>query len=121
MMKVLVVFGTQTEAIRMCPLVQEFRALKDVEVAVCVAGQRREMLDQTLERFEVAPDFDLQIMQEEPDLHDDAASEVLCSMRKVLKEYAPNVVFVLGDTAAASVTAAACCCQHIPVACVEFE
>ena len=120
MMKVLVVFGTRPEAVEMCPLVREFRALGEMEVGVCVTGQNREMLGQVFEQFQVAPDFDLQIAQEEQDRHDFTQS-VQRGMKKVLEEYAPNLVLVHDDTATAFAAAQACHERRTSIAYVKFE
>ncbi len=116
--KVLVVFGTRPEAIKMCPLVKEFRQRGTMEVGVCVTGQHREMLDQVLELFDVTPDFDLHIMQEGQTLYD-ITSRVLKGMKEVLENYRPRLVFVHGDTTTAFATALASLYQQIPVAHVE--
>ena len=116
--KVLVVFGTRPEAIKMCPLVKEFRQRGTMEVGVCVTGQHREMLDQVLGLFDVTPDFDLHIMQEGQTLYD-ITSRVLKGMKEVLESYRPRLVFVHGDTTTAFATALASLYQQIPVAHVE--
>lgn len=116
--KVLVVFGTRPEAIKMCPLVETFRQRNTMEVGVCVTGQHRQMLDQVLELFQVTPEFDLQIMQDRQTLYD-ITSKVLYGMRDVLEHYRPDLVFVHGDTTTAFATALASFYQQIPVAHVE--
>lgn len=118
MERVLVVFGTRPEAIKMCPLVLELRRREGLETAVCVTAQHREMLDQALERFGVRPDFDLGIMQEGQSLHA-VTAKVLCGMRDVLERYRPRLVFVHGDTTTAFAAALTCYYQRIPVAHVE--
>ena len=98
MKKVMLVFGTRPEAIKMCPLVKEFQ--KDAEnfkTIVCVTGQHREMLDQVLTIFDVKPDYDLNIMKQGQDLYD-VTARVILGMRDVLKEAQPDVVLVHGDT-----------------------
>ena len=98
MKKILLVFGTRPEAIKMCPLVKAFQ--KDTEffdAKVCVTGQHREMLDQVLDIFDVKPDFDLNIMRKGQDLYDITA-RVLTGMREVLNECKPDLVLVHGDT-----------------------
>ena len=98
MKKVMLVFGTRPEAIKMCPLVKEFQKHpQDFETIVCVTGQHREMLDQVLKIFEVTPDFDLNIMKQGQDLTD-VTCRVLTGLRDVLKEAKPDVVLVHGDT-----------------------
>ena len=118
MVKVLVVFGTRPEAIKMCPLVQEFRRRGKLQVGVCVTGQHWEMLDQVLERFGVRPDYDLRLMQEGQSLHQ-LTARVLCGVRDVLKAYEPSLVFVHGDTTTAFAAALASYYEQIPVAHVE--
>ena len=117
--KVMLVFGTRPEAIKMCPLVKEFQKhLEEFETIVCVTGQHREMLDQVLKIFEVVPDYDLNIMKQGQDLYD-ITSRVLTGMRDVLKEVQPNVVLVHGDTTTSTAAALAAFYQQIPVGHVE--
>lgn len=117
--KLLLVFGTRPEAIKMCPLVLEFRKHSDVfETIVCVTGQHREMLDQVLNLFEIKPDYDLNIMKPNQDLYD-ITSQVLLGIRDVLTEAKPDVVFVHGDTTTSSATALAAFYKQIPVAHIE--
>lgn len=98
MKKVMLVFGTRPEAIKMAPLVKEFQKQKErIETVVCVTGQHREMLDQVLEIFDIKPDYDLNIMKQGQDLYD-VTARVLTGMREVLKEVKPDVVLVHGDT-----------------------
>ena len=98
MKKVLLVFGTRPEAIKMAPLVKEFQKKTELfETIVCVTGQHREMLDQVLHLFEIKPDYDLNIMKQGQDLYD-VTARVLLGMRDVLKEAQPDVVLVHGDT-----------------------
>ena len=98
MKKVMLVFGTRPEAIKMAPLVKEFQKQPErVETVVCVTGQHREMLDQVLDIFDICPDYDLNIMKQGQDLYD-VTSRVLTGMRDVLKEARPDVVLVHGDT-----------------------
>ena len=118
MTKLLVVFGTRPEAIKMCPLVKEFRQRGKMEVRVCVTGQHREMLDQVLQLFSIVPEYDLRIMQEGQTLFDITA-RVLAGMKGVLEEYRPDLVFVHGDTSTAFATALASFYMQIPVAHVE--
>ncbi len=119
MKKIMLVFGTRPEAIKMCPLVKELeKHPDDFETIVCVTGQHREMLDQVLKIFEVTPDYDLNIMQQEQDLYD-VTARVLVGMRDVLKEVQPDVVLVHGDTTTSMATAIAAFYQKIPVGHVE--
>ena len=119
MKKVMLVFGTRPEAIKMCPLVKEFQKHSDeFETIVCVTGQHREMLDQVLNIFEVKPDFDLNIMKQGQDLYDITA-RVLTGMRDVFKECKPDVVLVHGDTTTSTAAALAAFYQQIPVGHVE--
>ena len=119
MKKVLLVFGTRPEAIKMAPLVHEFKKHPDqFETLVCVTGQHREMLDQVLELFQIVPDVDLNIMKSGQDLYD-VTSRVLLGMRDVLKELAPDVVLVHGDTTTSMAAALAAFYQQITVGHVE--
>jgi len=119
MKKVMLVFGTRPEAIKMAPLVKEFQKhTNDFETLVCVTAQHREMLDQVLKIFEIIPDYDLNIMQQGQDLYD-ITSRVLLGMRDVLKEVQPDIVFVHGDTTTSTATALAAFYQQIPVAHIE--
>ena len=119
MKKVMLVFGTRPEAIKMAPLVKEFQ--KDVDnfkTIVCVTGQHREMLDQVLQIFGIKPDYDLNIMKQGQDLYD-VTIRVLVGMRDVLKECQPDVVLVHGDTTTSTAAALAAFYQQIPVGHVE--
>ncbi len=117
--KILIVFGTRPEAIKMAPLVKKFQEKSDFfNLKVCVTAQHREMLDQVLELFEIEPDYDLNIMKSGQDLYD-VTSNVLLGMREVLVEFKPDVVFVHGDTSTTSSTALASFYQQIKVAHVE--
>ena len=119
MKKVMLVFGTRPEAIKMAPLVKAFQQhTQDFETVVCVTGQHREMLDQVLEIFDIKPNFDLNIMKQGQDLYD-VTSRVLLGMRDVLKEVAPDVVLVHGDTTTSTAAAIAAFYQQIPVGHVE--
>lgn len=119
MKKVMLVFGTRPEAIKMCPLVKEFQKYPtDFKTIVCVTGQHREMLDQVLKIFEVTPDYDLNIMKQGQDLYD-VTARVLTGMRDVLKEVQPDVVLVHGDTTTSTAAALAAFYQQIPVGHVE--
>ena len=98
MKKIMLVFGTRPEAIKMAPLVKAFQARKDeFETIVCVTGQHREMLDQVLSLFDIKPDFDLNIMKQGQDLYD-VTSRVLLGMRDVFKTCVPDILFVHGDS-----------------------
>ncbi len=119
MKKVMLVFGTRPEAIKMCPLVKEFQKHPtEFETIVCVTGQHREMLDQVLTIFDVKPDYDLNIMKQGQDLYD-VTARVLTGMRDVFKECKPDVVLVHGDTTTSTATALAAFYQQIPVGHVE--
>ena len=119
MKKIMLVFGTRPEAIKMCPLVKEFQKHPDeFETIVCVTGQHREMLDQVLTIFDVKPDFDLNIMKQGQDLYD-VTARVLTGMREVFKECKPDVVLVHGDTTTSTAAALAAFYQQIPVGHVE--
>ena len=119
MKKVLLVFGTRPEAIKMCPLVKMFQNYPDdFETLVCVTGQHRQMLDQVLDVFRVKPDYDLNIMQQGQDLYD-VTSRVLVGMRDILTKTTPDVVLVHGDTTTSFAAALAAFYQQIPVGHVE--
>ena len=118
MKKLLLVFGTRPEAIKMAPLVHAFKQESTFETLVCVTGQHREMLDQVLKIFQIVPDFDLNIMQQQQDLFD-ITSKVLLGMRDILKKTSPDIVFVHGDTTTSTATALAAFYMQIPVAHVE--
>jgi UDP-N-acetylglucosamine 2-epimerase (non-hydrolysing) len=119
MKKVMLVFGTRPEAIKMCPLVKEFQKHPtEFETIVCVTGQHREMLDQVLSIFDVKPDYDLNIMKQGQDLYD-VTARVLTGMRDVFKECKPDVVLVHGDTTTSTAAALAAFYQQIPVGHVE--
>lgn len=119
MKKIMLVFGTRPEAIKMCPLVKEFQKRADeFETIVCVTGQHREMLDQVLKIFEVTPDIDLNIMKQGQDLTD-VTVRILMGMRDVFKECRPDVVLVHGDTTTSTAAALAAFYAQIPVGHVE--
>lgn len=119
MKKMMLVFGTRPEAIKMAPLVKEFQKHPDkFHSVVCVTGQHREMLDQVLHIFDIVPDIDLNIMQQGQDLYD-VTTRVLLGMRDVLKQERPDVVFVHGDTTTSTAAALAAFYQQIPVAHIE--
>lgn len=118
MKKVMVVFGTRPEAIKMCPLVKELKTREKLNTVVCVTGQHREMLDQVLTTFDVVPDYDLSIMKAKQTLFD-VTINILKKMKSVLEEVKPDVVLVHGDTSTTFVTALACFYLQIPVGHVE--
>ena len=118
MKKVMLVFGTRPEAIKMCPLVNELKTRKGIETVVCVTGQHRQMLDQVLEAFHVEPDYDLSIMKDRQTLFD-VTTNILNRIKAVLEEVQPDVVLVHGDTSTTFVTALACFYLQIPVGHVE--
>lgn len=119
MKKVMLVFGTRPEAIKMCPLVKEFQKRSDeFETIVCVTGQHREMLDQVLQIFDVKPDYDLNIMKQGQDLTD-VTARVLTGLRDVFKECRPDIVLVHGDTTTSMAGALAAFYAQIPVGHVE--
>ena len=118
MKKVMLVFGTRPEAIKMCPLVNELKTRKGIETIVCVTGQHRQMLDQVLEAFQVEPDYDLSIMKDRQTLFD-VTTNILNRIKAVLEEVQPDVVLVHGDTSTTFVTALACFYLQIPVGHVE--
>lgn len=117
--RIMLVFGTRPEAIKMAPLVKEFQKYsQEIKTIVCVTGQHREMLDQVLQIFEIHPNYDLNIMKQGQDLYD-VTSRVLLGMRDVLKEAKPDVVLVHGDTTTSTAAALAAFYQQIPVGHVE--
>ena len=119
MKKIMLVFGTRPEAIKMAPLVKAFQEKKDdFETIVCVTGQHREMLDQVLHLFDIKPDYDLNIMKQGQDLYD-VTSRVLLGMRDVFKTCRPDILFVHGDTTTSTAAALAGFYQQIPVAHIE--
>ncbi|MBN1598759.1 MAG: UDP-N-acetylglucosamine 2-epimerase (non-hydrolyzing) [Bacteroidales bacterium] len=119
MKKILIVFGTRPEAIKMAPVVMAFKNdPENFNTKVCVTGQHREMLDQVLNLFEIEPEYDLNIMKAHQDLYD-ITSRVVLGMRDILNDFKPDVVFVHGDTTTSSMTALAAFYQQIPVAHVE--
>ena len=118
MKKVMLVFGTRPEAIKMCPLVNELKKRSGIETVVCVTAQHRQMLDQVLETFNVVPDYDLDIMKDRQTLFD-ITTNILNGINSVLEEVKPDVVLVHGDTSTTFVTALACFYLQIPVGHVE--
>ena len=118
MKKVMLVFGTRPEAIKMCPLVLELKKRESIKTIVCVTAQHRQMLDQVLETFGVVPDYDLNIMKDRQTLFD-ITTNILSEIRTVLEKEKPDVVLVHGDTSTTFVTALACFYMQIPVGHVE--
>lgn len=119
MKKILLVFGTRPEAIKMAPLVKKFQEMPEAfQTIVCVTGQHREMLDQVLRLFDITPEYDLNIMKPNQDLYD-ITSRILLGMRDVLKEVQPDIVLVHGDTTTSMAAALAAFYQQIPVGHVE--
>ncbi len=118
MKKVMLVFGTRPEAIKMCPLVNELKSRKNIETVVCVTGQHRQMLDVVLEAFSVKPDYDLSVMKDKQTLFD-ITTNILTKIKEVLEKERPSVVLVHGDTSTTFVTALACFYLQIPVGHVE--
>lgn len=118
MKKVMLVFGTRPEAIKMCPLVNELKSRESIRTVLCVTGQHRQMLDQVLAAFHVVPDYDLSIMKERQTLFD-VTTNILNKIKQVLKKEMPDVVLVHGDTSTTFVTSLACFYMRIPVGHVE--
>lgn len=118
MKKIMTVFGTRPEAIKMCPLVKELRSFKEFQTIVCVTGQHRQMLEQVLEAFSIKPDYDLAIMKDQQTLFD-VTVNVLQGMKQVLQEEQPDIVLVHGDTTTTFVTGMAAFYLGIPVGHVE--
>lgn len=118
MKKVMLVFGTRPEAIKMCPLVKELKSREGIETLVCVTGQHREMLHQVLKVFDVTPDYDLDIMKDKQTLFD-VTINILDRIRNVIEKERPDVVLVHGDTSTTFVTALACFYLRVPVGHVE--
>lgn len=119
MHKIMLVFGTRPEAIKMAPLVKEFRKYPEkFETVVCVTGQHREMLDQVLRLFNIEPDYDLNIMKQRQDLYD-VTARILTGMRNILQEVQPDLVLVHGDTTTSTASALAAFYRQIPVGHVE--
>ena len=118
MKRIMLVFGTRPEAIKMCPLVNELKSRSGMETIVCVTGQHRQMLDQVLQAFQVVPEYDLSIMKQKQSLFDITCS-ILSSIPEVLAETKPDIVLVHGDTTTTFATALACFYLGIPVGHVE--
>lgn len=118
MKKVMLVFGTRPEAIKMCPLVNELKKREQIQTLVCVTGQHRQMLDQVLNAFQVVPDYDLSIMKDRQTLFD-VTTNILNGIKEVLEKEKPDIVLVHGDTSTTFVSALACFYLQIPVGHVE--
>ena len=118
MKKIMLIFGTRPEAIKMCPLVNELKKREAIETKVCVTGQHRQMLDQVLKTFDVKPDYDLAVMKDKQTLFD-VTVNILGSIREVLEKEKPDIVLVHGDTTTTFVSALACFYLHIRVGHVE--
>ncbi len=118
MKKIMLVFGTRPEAIKMCPLVNELKKRKKIETIVCVTGQHRQMLDQVLQVFNVVPNYDLSVMKEGQSLFD-ITTNILGGIKEVLENVKPDVVLVHGDTSTTFITSLACFYLQIPVGHVE--
>ena len=118
--KIMTVFGTRPEAIKMCPLVNELKSRDTIKTVVCVTGQNRQILDQVLETFQVIPDYDLSIMEERQTLFD-VTTNIPSRIREVLEKESPDLVLVHGDTSTMFVTALACFYLKIPVGHVEAD
>ena len=116
--KIMVVFGTRPEAIKMCPLIKELKTRDELDTIVCVTGQHREMLDQVLGAFSVVPDYDLSIMKANQTLFD-VTINILKKMKNILEEVKPDIVLVHGDTSTTFVTALACFYLQIPIGHIE--
>lgn len=118
MKKVMLVFGTRPEAIKMCPLVKELKKRKELQTVVCVTGQHRQMLDMVLDAFNVKPEYDLSVMKDKQTLFD-VTTNILNNIKTVLEEEKPDIVLVHGDTSTTFVTALACFYLQIPIGHVE--
>lgn len=118
MKKILLIFGTRPEAIKMAPLVKAFKKVSNVELKVCVTAQHRQMLDQVLEIFNIKPDYDLDLMNKEQDLYD-LTSKILLNLRKILDDFKPDIVFVHGDTTTAMTASLAAFYSKIKIAHIE--
>lgn len=118
MKKIMIVFGTRPEAIKMCPLVNKLKDRDETSVVVCVTGQHREMLDQVLTAFDIVPDYDLAVMQAKQTLFD-ITTAILTRIKPILEDVQPDVVLVHGDTSTTFVTALACYYLQIPIGHVE--
>jgi UDP-N-acetylglucosamine 2-epimerase (non-hydrolysing) len=116
--KIMMVFGTRPEAIKMCPLIKELKTRNNIKTIVCVTGQHRQMLDQVLNAFNVVPDYDLSIMKEKQTLFD-ITTNIICGLKTLFTELKPDIVLVHGDTSSTFATALACFYMQIPVGHVE--
>ncbi len=116
--KIMCVFGTRPEAIKMCPLVNEMKHRENLEVIVCVTAQHRQMLDQVLSTFNICPDYDLNVMKDRQNLFD-ITTNILNGIKEILEKEQPNIVLVHGDTSTTFVTTLACFYLQIPVGHVE--
>lgn len=116
--KIMLVFGTRPEAIKMCPLVNELKTRNSIETIVCVTGQHRQMLDQVLNTFNVIPNYDLSIMKQSQSLFD-ITTNILNIIKEILRDVKPDVVLVHGDTSTTFATALACFYLQIPVGHIE--
>ncbi len=116
--RVLLIFGTRPEAIKMCPVIRELKKRNSLETIVCVTGQHRKMLDQVLEAFGVIPDYDLSIMKDRQTLFD-ITGDILTNLKLVLEKSNPDIVLVHGDTSTTFASALACFYLRIPVGHVE--
>ena len=114
MKKILFIFGTRPEAIKMAPLIKETGQSRSLGIEICVTGQHREMLDQVLKLFDICPDYDLNIMQPGQDLYD-ITSRILINLRDILQQSKPDLVLVHGDTTTSMAAALAAFYQQIPV------
>ena len=118
MKKIMLVFGTRPEAIKMCPLINELKKRTNIKTVVCVTGQHRQMLDQVLTTFKVTPDYDLSVMKKKQTLFD-ITTNILVNIKQILEQENPDVVLVHGDTTTTFATALACYYLQIPVGHVE--
>ncbi|WP_193698739.1 UDP-N-acetylglucosamine 2-epimerase, partial [Streptococcus pneumoniae] len=118
MKKIVVIFGTRPEAIKMCPLVKELRTRENLETLVCVTGQHRQMLDQVLDTFRITPDFDLSIMKDKQTLFD-VTIGILEGMKTVLESVNPDLILVHGDTSTTFASSLAAFYLQIPIGHVE--
>ena len=114
MKKIMLVFGTRPEAIKMCPLINELKKRTNIKTVVCVTGQHRQMLDQVLTTFKVTPDYDLSVMKKKQTLFD-ITTNILVNIKQILEQENPDVVLVHGDTTTTFATALACYYLQIPV------
>ena len=118
MKKIMLIFGTRPEAVKMCPLVKELKTRKNIEVKVCVTGQHREMFQQVLDCFKVTPDYNLDIMQDKQTLFD-ITTNIISKIKPVLEKEKPNIILVQGDTTTTFVTSLCAYYMQIPVGHVE--